>query len=617
MARHPVADAWGVDDGYEDARGRWRDTPEATRAAIVAGMGGTVDGGAPPPTTGTIVVVRGEAAPVDGPGEVALEDGGSLAVRDALPRDLPLGYHRFRGRRGRERRLIVAPARCHVPGARAWGWVVQLYAARSRDSWGIGDLADLRALAEWARRLGAGFLLVNPLGAATPVTPQEPSPYFPSSRRFKSVLYLRLEEVPGFAERAWELAPLAGAGRALDTERRIDRDTVLGLKLDALARLWDRFDTAPAFEAYQRDIGEPLQVFATFCALAERHGRSWRAWPEEFRHPASLAVRRFAAARADRVRFHAWVQWLLDEQFARASHALPVVQDLAIGVDPDGADAWAWQELLATDVEVGAPPDPYNPLGQGWGLPPFAPHKLAAAGYQPFIETVRMSLRHAGGLRVDHVMGLFRLFWIPRGMGRADGAFVRYPASHLLAILALESERAGAFVVGEDLGTVEEAARQRLDAAGVLSYRLLWFEEEPPRRYPERALAAVTTHDLPTIRGLWSGEDERTQARLGLQPNERGFRKMRRRLAAMAGIARSMPIERVIERLHALLGQAPSALRAATLEDALAVMERPNMPGADASWPNWSLALPEPIEALERSALARAIASALGGASGP
>jgi 4-alpha-glucanotransferase len=360
-------------------------------------------------------------------------------------------------------------------------------------------------------------------------------------------------------------------------------------------------------------MGEPLQQFATFCALAERHGRSWSAWPEEFRHPASPAVPRFGAEHADRVAFHAWTQWLLDEQFARAGAVLPQMQDLAIGIDRDGADAWAWQDVLARDVEVGAPPDLYNPLGQSWGLPPFIPHRLAEAGYEPFIQTLRMSLRHAGGLRIDHVMGLFRLFWIPRGTSPGEGAFVRYPADALLGIVALESARAGAFVVGEDLGTVEPAAREALDAAGILSYRLLWFETTHPRTYPAAALAAVTTHDLPTIRGLWTGDDARTQQSLGLPSYEEGYEAMRRRLTAMARLPKDASIEQVIQSLHRLLGRTASRLRVATLEDALAVAERPNMPGAAPPWPNWSRALPQPLEKLVTDRRARAIARSLRG----
>src|SRR5581483_12268989 len=441
-----------------------------------------------------------------------LEDGTALTVRERLPPDLPLGYHRLQPLDGGEpTRLIVAPERCFLPPAlRTWGWAVQLYALRSGASWGIGDLADLRRLARWSRDgAGAGMLLVSPLHAAAPLLPQQPSPYFPSSRRFHNPLYLRVEEAPGAAEADLDLHALATAGRALNAARRIDRDAVYRLKREALELLWRRFRDDGAFARYRAEQGVGLEQFATFQALAERQGGGWHAWPEPLRRPDGAAVARFAREQAERVGFHAWLQWLLDQQLARAGAELPLLQDLPIGVDPDGADAWAWQDVLALDASVGAPPDFYNRQGQDWGLPPFVPRALRAAGYEPFIESIRATLRHAGGLRIDHVMGLFRLFWIPRGMEPSRGTYVRYPSEELLAILALESQRAGAFVVGEDLGTVEEGVRERLAALAILSYRLLWFEADPPAAFPRQALAAITTHDLPTIAGLWSGADLR------------------------------------------------------------------------------------------------------------
>jgi 4-alpha-glucanotransferase len=267
--------------------------------------------------------------------------------------------------------------------------------------------------------------------------------------------------------------------------------------------------------------------------------------------------------------------------------------------------------VLATQVTVGAPPDQYNTLGQDWGLPPFIPHKLRAAAYEPFRQTIRATLRHAGGLRIDHVMGLFRLYWIPQGMDPSLGAYVRYAADELLAIVALESQRARAVVVGEDLGTVEEEVRERLATHRLLSYRLLWFEADPPARYPELALAAVTTHDLPTIAGMWSGTDLRTQQRLGLRPNEAGLREIAERLRAMTSLPMRAKIHEVIVRAHQLLAEAPSVVVTATLEDALAVEERPNMPSTTAEWPNWSLALPTSLGDLETQALTRAVADTL------
>ncbi len=611
----PPADAWGIAAGYRDNLGVWHDTTPQTRAALRAAMGvdGPRDASAGPHPAR--VVPAGHPLPLAGPAEVVLEDGTGLRVARTLPSDLPLGYHALRPLDGGAPcRLVVVPDRCHLPpGLRTWGWAVQLYAARSRGSWGLGDLADLRRLADWsAGELGAGLLLVNPLGAPTPAPPVEPSPYLPSSRRYRSPLYLRVEEVPGAAAAGADLERLAAAGRALAAARRIDRDAVLRLKMEALELAWRHFPGDPAFDRYCAEHGTPLVEFATFCALAERHGRDWRRWPAEHARPDAPAVAAFRAAHAPRVRFHQWLQWLLDGQLARASARLPIVHDLPIGVDPGGADAWAWQDVLATGATVGAPPDLFNARGQDWGLPPFVPQRLAAAGYEPFVQTIRATLRHAGGLRIDHVMGLFRLWWIPRGGSPAEGAYVRYPADDLLGIVALESVRARALVVGEDLGTVEPGTRERLARAAILSYRVLWFESEPPARFPAGALAAVTTHDLPTVVGLWTGADLRAQRELGLRPNEEATAAVRARLGRMLGVGEGATGEEVVERTYRLLAEAPSAVLTATLEDACAVAERPNMPGTLAEWPNWSLALPLPLEELEKQPLPRAIARDLG-----
>jgi 4-alpha-glucanotransferase len=603
-----TTDAWGITDGFHDLAGQWHETSDETRAALRATMGDAVAAPA------ARIVRAGASEEIDGAGELTLEDGALLRVADRLPPDLPLGYHRLRRLSdGHETRLIVAPHRCHLPdGPRLWGWAAQLYAARSSESWGIGDLADLRRLAHWsASTLGAGMLLINPLSAPTPVAPLQPSPYYPSSRRFRNPMYLRVEEVPGAEGARLDLERLAAAGRALNEARRIDRDAVWKLKAEALERLWSGFPGDRRFESYRRQHGPALREFATFCVLAERHGAGWQNWPAEYRRPESAAVTRFAGEHDGRVGFHEWLQWCVEDQLERAAQALRLMQDLPIGVDPGGADAWAWQDVLTTAASVGAPPDRYNADGQDWGLPPFVPNRLAAHGYEPFIQTIRAALRHAGGLRIDHVMGLFRLFWIPRGQTPHHGAYVRYPAEDLLAIVALESQRARAVVVGEDLGTVEAGMRERLTELAVLSYRVVLFEPNPPAQYPELALAAVTTHDLPTIAGIWTGADLQAQAAMGREPNRAAYDEMRHRLRVTAGLPDDAPLAEMIERVYAGLGQAPSRIVTATLDDALAVPERPNMPGTVDEWPNWSLALPEPLEAIEQAELPRAIARAL------
>src|SRR5487761_1127674 len=408
--------------------------------------------------------------------------------------------------------VIVTPPRCHLPdGRRGFGFAVQLYGARSAESWGIGDFADLADLGRWAGGLGAAMLLVNPLHPSLPLPPVEPSPYFPASRLFLDPLCLR----PGRGAADAGISELAAAARVLNRDRRIDRDRVATLKLAALERQFGERPLRAEVEA--RLSAQPrLGDFALFCALAERHGKDWREWPRPLARRAPAAIRAAAAELDARVRFHAWVQIELARQLDDACAALPLIRDLAIGVHPGGADAWIWQELIATGVTVGAPPDTFNALGQDWGLPAFDPWKLRACGYGPFIETLRANLQRGGGLRIDHVMGLRRLWWIPAGCGPAEGAYVDYPLDDLLGIVALESVRHQAIVVGEDLGTVPLGLRGRLRRRGLLSYVLLLFERRPPRRWPFRALAAVTTHDLPTVAGLWDGSDLEARRRLGL-----------------------------------------------------------------------------------------------------
>jgi 4-alpha-glucanotransferase len=570
-----VGDRGQIDEDYLDFAGRRQRVPPETIAAVRAAMG--------PPPDGPYgdVVVWSAGSPWTRPGELRLEDG--TAWKGGL---LPLGYHDFLPHGARlPVRVIVTPGQCHLPeDLFGWGWAVQLYATRSKSSWGIGDLADLRRLGRWSRSLGARVVLVNPLVAATPVLPIEASPYYPSSRRFRNPVYLRVGGHP---------PPSSG--------RRIDRDAIFAAKMKLLAEEFTRFGGAPAFERYRREQGEALERFAAFCAIAEVHGRDWRRWPQPLRRPETSAVKEYAAS--PRAQLHAWLQWRLDEQLGEAAQEIGIVQDLPIGLDAAGADAWCWQELLAQGASVGAPPDEFNPAGQDWGLTPFVPDRLRAAGYGPLVETLRATFRHAAGLRIDHVMGLFRLYWVAGGAG----AYVRTHAPEILGIVALESARARAFVVGEDLGTVEPGVREAMAAHRMLSYRLLYFEEGPPATFPEMALTSVTTHDLPTVAGLWSGADLRRSQAAGVPQNEEGLLALRQKLGA------GQDAEAVVAATHRALAQAPSRLVLATLEDALAVEERPNLPGAPADFPNWSLALPVPIEELEEKPLPRVIAAALNG----
>jgi 4-alpha-glucanotransferase len=604
----PDLEQWGIAGGFEATDHQWRDASPETLEAILAAMGATPEG----PGEAPVLTLRlDKPRPRLPPGRLVLEDGATVDVGGVLPPGIPPGYHRLEPPAGPAVAVIASPGRCPLPAEPTWGFAAQLYATRSRASWGFGDLADLRRLGEWSAGLGAGFVVVNPLHATAPTFPQQASPYFPGSRCFLNPLYLRVESVPGAAGRPG-VAELAGAGRALNNARLIDRDRVWALKAAALEMLFSDFEGDPGFDAYQAERGAPLQGFATFCALAEQHGAHWPSWPSALHDPAGPAVRGFvdSAAGRVRVRFHLWMQWLLDGQLQEASTALPVVSDLAVGVDPGGADAWLWQDAFVSGMRVGAPPDRYNTRGQDWALPPFDPWRLRAAAYRPWIESLRGALRHGGGLRLDHVMGLFRLYWIPDGASPAAGAYVRYPHHDLLDIVALEAARAGAFVVGEDLGTVERGVRRELAERNLLSYQLWWFEEKPPRAWPAKALGAVTTHDLPTIAGVLSGSDLEAQRRLDRHPNEAASERLRAKLIRRVGAAKPGP-EDVIARVHADLAEAPCLLLSASLDDALALEERPNLPGTIDEWPNWRLALPHPLEEIEQLPLPRTIAASL------
>ncbi|GGI07962.1 4-alpha-glucanotransferase [Egicoccus halophilus] len=610
-------DGWGIVTAYEDAFGAWAEVPAETRDALVRAMGGDPAEDRPPQVDAVLVVRVGETVSVPGAVELRLEDGTQRTLEGSVPDDVPTGYHDLvvEGR-DTPRRLIVSPGRCHLPDDLVgWGWSVQLYAARSAGSWGIGDFADLRHLASWSADLGASTMLINPLDAVTPVAPRETSPYYPTSRRFLDPIYLRLDEVPGASDLEG-FDRLADDGRALTDDRPIDRDRVMAAKLEVLERLWREGDGCgdeDEFLRFAQQRGEALAVFATFCALAEHHGTGWRQWPAEHRHPANEAVGTFSREHADRVRFHCWLQWLCDEQLRSAGAPLALLGDLPIGADPDGADAWAWQDVLATGVSVGAPPDELGPQGQNWTLPAFVPWKLEAARYEPFIDIVRAALRHVGGLRIDHVLGLFRMFWIPPEGTAADGAYVKMPTDDLFDILALESQRAGAFVVGEDLGTVPEGVREELDDRDVLRYQVWWFEQDPLEDWSEKALASVSTHDLPTVAGVWSGDDARMQAALGHEPDEEWHATLRERIVEATGVPADASAAEAVVALHRHLASAPNQLVLAQLDDAVAAPHRPNVPGTDrtARPENWALPLPVRLEDLPEHPTVQAVNTAM------
>jgi 4-alpha-glucanotransferase len=596
-------DDWGIQQEWLDAHDNPQRSPDETVTRLRELIG------TPPDDLeqrAPVVTRRGRRTGLSG--TVTCEDGSARELADLVDADFPFGYHVLRTHAGLERSLIVSPGRCYVPDQQRWGWTVQLYAARSAASWGIGDLGDLKTLREWTERLGGGFLLVNPLHAVAPNLPQEASPYLPATRRFRNPVYLRVD---GAGEDDLR------AGHALGTSELVDRDAAWRLKRRVLrAQYDDDGGSDEDFLRWRADRGHQLQDFATWCALADEHGPDFAAWPAELQQPSSDAVRSFAEDHAEDVSFHAWLQWLLDRQLRDATGDLTVIQDLPIGVSGGGADAWAWQETLARGATVGAPPDMLNTTGQDWGSPPLVPWRLRAAGYAPFIESVRATIAGAGGLRIDHVMGLFRLWWVPPGEQATEGAYVRYPSDDLLDIVALESHRARAVVVGEDLGTVEPAVGEALAERGILSYKVLWFEDDEPAEWGTQALAAVTTHDLPTVAGLWTGSDAEDQLESTTMP-ETDVRSGRDELLSRLrrdGLGEEASVEEAVRSAYELLAEAPSLLLSLALEDAVLEERRPNVPGT-VERENWRIPLRLPLEELvespEVASLARVVAEAV------
>ena len=591
-------------------KGVWHEISEATAEALAAALGAGSDRPEGTGASSPVWVVRqGRPVEVGRDWSLVLEDGGILEGTGQLPASLPLGYHRL-AFDDRQVLVVVAPDRCHLPDdLRAWLLAVQVYALRSSDSWGIGDLHDLGTVGRWARREGAGMVMVNPLHAVLPGLPQQSSPYSPSSRIWRNPIYIRPEEAPGAAGAGPVLEPLAAAARRLLGERRIDRDAVWLAKSDALEHLHQASSNDPRFLGWRAAAGDALERYAIFCSLSERFGRPWQSWPSQYRMPSHPEVAHFASSAAERVTYHAWLQWVVELQLEKANAEVPLLADLAVGADPDGADAWSYQECFAQGARIGAPPDEFNTLGQDWGLVPFDPWKLRTAEFAPYISAIRANLRYAGGLRVDHVMGFWRQWWVPLGAGGAtEGAYVRYPAEEMLDILALESVRAGAVIVGEDLGTVEAGVREELAERGVLSSKVALFESEPPRTWPRQALGSFSTHDLPTIAGLLDGSDLAAQERIGLRPDSGANAAARRKIVEWAGAEQP---DQAATNLAGALAASPCALVAVTLEDATGVPERPNMPGTTDTWPNWSLALPMPLDELLGSDGLRALVERL------
>ncbi len=576
-------DDWRIADGYTDVGGTWHATDDDARSALRSALGDPPG----PEETSTWFVRAGTGPGIWSPGVVELEDGAEVAVEGHLPDDLPLGVHRLHSEGGHLTRVFVVPARVTWTG-RTWGWALQTHGAVGERSWGIGDLEDLRDVAERSAACGAGVVASSPLGAPVPVPPVEPSPYFPSSRRHLSLLFVRVEEVPGAELVADQIGRAAAAGRELSARPTIDRDAVWRLKRDALGAVWEASRPPVALG----DLPEGLVHQATFDALAEHHGGGRDAFPVEHAHPDAPGVGAWRDAHADQVSFWAWVQLELDRQLARVAAVTDLVVDLPVGFDPDGADAWRDQDLLADGCRIGAPPDEFNRAGQDWGLPPYVPWRLRAEGYRAWIETLRAAFRHASAVRIDHVVGLSRLYCIPPGHDARHGAYVRQFHDELLDVACLEAARAGATVVGEDLGTVEDAARAAMSERGVAGYRIAWFESAAAEDWPSRSVAMLTTHDLPTVAGIWTGTDESDRTAAGLPPAPAEAASLRDRLAVWAGVDPTADGSEVLSSANRRLWASGSDLALFTAEDAVGDVHRPNLPGTRDEHPNWRRRLP-------------------------
>lgn len=607
-------------------------TPDAVRAALAAREAEARERLLPP----TVVCWGGSppaalaALPAGTRLRITTEQGETRAAAEQLPSGVHSLHATAPDGRTAHAHLVAAPARLPAPPGRTYGLLVQLYSLLSRRSWGMGDLGDLAELTAWAgRALGAGFVQVNPLHAAVPGTPTDPSPYRPSSRRFPDPVHLRVEDIPEFAyvddrERVRTLLERAERLResVLHKGALIDRDAVWELKREAL-ELVREVPLGPgrraAYVDFLAEQGEALEDHATWCALAEVYGPEWHKWPVGLRDPRSPETARARGELMDRVDFHSRLAWLTDAQLATAQRsardagmAVGLVHDLAVGVHPGGADAWAQQEYFAAGMSVGAPPDAFNARGQDWGLPPWRPDRLAASGYTPYRRLLRALLRHAGALRIDHVMGLFRLWWVPQGQPPTEGTYVRYDAEAMLAILTLEAARAGALVIGEDLGTVEPGVRETLHERGVLGTSVLWFERDwdgdgqplPPERWRPDCLATATTHDLPPTASRLTGDHVELRDRLGLLTgsleDERTaatadtgeWLALLARLGLLHGASdagSAVSEEAEIQAVHRFLLRTPARMIGVWLPDTVGDRRPQNLPGTWDQYPNWRL----------------------------
>lgn len=549
---------------------------------------------------------------------------------------------------------------CFIPEwlehSRAWGITLQLYELRSARNWGIGDFADLAAFCVIAARAGADFVGVNPLHALFLAEPDRCSPFSPSSRLFLNPLYIAVDKVEGFTEAMAEPHVV----RQLVDTTLVDYEGVASAKLRALRRLWQerkkgqrRKDAAQdGFASFCQEKGDPLRLHALFEALslhmvAGGYGSGWMSWPQDYRDHDSNSVAAFAKENEDEIAFHMWLQWLASTQLKAAQATakaagmrIGLYLDLAVGEAPDGSASWSERELYETGVRIGAPPDVFTATGQDWGLIPLSPDRLSESGGAVFDRLAEAVMQYGGALRIDHAMSLRQLFFVPEGDEPAKGAYAQYPLETLVGVLANASARHGAIIIGEDLGNVPEGFRDLMEAARILSYRILYFEQAeeafiPPKEYPRLALACLSTHDLPTFRGWWRGDDVRLRKEHDLIDADATAEQSAERAAARNALIRNLLSSRALKvselmpmreasptarsavpsslvvAAHRFIAKTPSLLVGVRLAD-LAGESRPtNLPGTVDSYPNWRPKCTVPVEAIERLPMFRAITRAV------
>ncbi|MDQ6827443.1 MAG: 4-alpha-glucanotransferase [Gemmatimonadota bacterium] len=591
-----------------------------------------------------IVVTTEDDRSREATGSIHTDDG---AIEIPIPGPLLDGYHRIRvelragaAERQGEQILIVTPARCLTPnellgdGARVFGITANLYSVRSEQNWGVGDFSDLRDLATWGGSFGAAFVGVNPLHALHD-RDTDISPYSPISRLFRNVIYIDVEQVPEAKDIPREFFPDAAELESLRASDRVRYDEIIRQKRRVLDAAFAKVDTrAAAFREYVASRGRALDYFATWMALSEHFagdesgGRDWRVWPAGYRDPRSADVASFRRSNRFRIDLHCWLQFEADRQLEMAGRAardahmrIGIYQDLAVGSSPAGSDAWAYQSLFARGVSLGAPPDEYARQGQNWGLPPLNPLALSASAYRYFIMLVQSAFRHAGALRIDHVLGFFRQFWIPDGKSGNDGAYVRFPTHDLFGILALESHRARALVVGEDLGTVPPEVPGTLKDWGILSSKVMQFEREgdahykPGWSYEPLSLTTANTHDMATIAGWWAGHDIELRRHVGLleadavrhshDARNKERHRLLERLAADGILAGNQIPESDAElrgAIHEFVCRTPAALVGIALDDIAGELEPVNVPGVTADkFPSWTKRMSRSIESLRKN----------------